>query len=487
MLRGSMWTLGIRWSIRLTGLVSTVLLARLLTPADYGIVAIAVVIVGAVDVFRLTGERSAIIRHPDPTREHYDSAWTMSVLLGLGLGMIILLLSPISASYFHEPRALAVVQVLAVRTMASGFENIGTLNFQRDLKFHKQFQFNAGATIASFVVTLVAAIVLRNYWALVIGMWTKQIAINVLSYTMEPFRPRFSFTKVREIWSFSIWTLVKGVGMYFNTQIDKIAIGGFAGAALMGRYDVASDLATSPSRELNDPVVTVLFPVMSTVQNDPVKRRTLYLGVLYWSGIICAATSIGVAVVANDMTDLVLGAKWHDVRPLIPWLSLSFGVLGLSSSVYSAFDTLGQPGRSARLQWLRLLCLAIFAFPVAYFSRSLEAVAMTRFFVTLAITPTLFVALGRALDVRLREFVVTLWRPVIAGGLMGAAVLGTNAMLSLVGPPRLAIDIVVGALSFSGVMMFLWQLVGCPDGPEQTVWARLSPAFRLLARVPRPS
>src|SRR5215472_7511173 len=135
MLRGSMWTLGIRWSIRLTGLVSTVLLARLLTPADYGIVAIAVVIVGAVDVFRLTGERSAIIRHPNPTREHYDSAWTMSVLLGLGLGLIILLLSPISASYFHEPRALAVVQVLAVRTMASGFENIGTLNFQRDLQF----------------------------------------------------------------------------------------------------------------------------------------------------------------------------------------------------------------------------------------------------------------------------------------------------------------------------------------------------------------
>src|SRR6185295_10500620 len=95
MFRGSMWIIAVRWSDRLLGLVSTLILARLLSPADYGIVAIAGMIVGIVEVFSYTGQNSAIIRHPNPTREHYDSAWTVSLILGLGLGLIIWVLAPL--------------------------------------------------------------------------------------------------------------------------------------------------------------------------------------------------------------------------------------------------------------------------------------------------------------------------------------------------------------------------------------------------------
>jgi len=464
--RGSAWTMASRWSVRLLGLVNTIVLARLLTPADFGIVAIAMIIAGAIEVFAQTGQLLALIRLQAPTRAHYDSAWTVSLLLNFGLGAIIWLVAPVTAIYFHEPRAAAVVHVVAFRTMIAGLENIGIVNFRRDLRFRAQFAYDASPSIVSFVLTLISAAILRNYWALVIGIMSQQIATICLSYLIEPYRPRISFAKVREIWSFSIWTLIRAVAFYLNTQVDKLAVGGFGGAATMGRYEVATDVGTSATAEINAPMIATLFPVMAKIQNDHAKRRELYLKVLYWSALICTSSSVGVALVTNDMVDLVLGRQWGDVKPMLPWLALAFGVLGLSSSVYSAFDVIGQPRTSARLQWVRFAALLCFIAPMAFFVRSAVAIAITRFVVTLLITPTLFMALARALELSLRDVFDTLWRPFAASLAMTVMVLACNALIAFTGPLRLSIDIALGAATYAAVVMATWAFFGRPEGPE---------------------
>ena len=474
MARGSFWTMCFRWSVRLTGLVSTVILARLLTPEDYGIVAIAMVIVGTIESFSQSSQRDVIVRHPDPTREHYDSAWTMYLLIGLACAVVLLIATPLTTYYFHEPRARPVVWVLALRFALSGTENIGTLNFRRHLRFDRQFVYTVWPAIASFVATVTSAFILRNYWALIIGVMTEQIVSIILSYVMEPYRPRICFTKVAEIWSFSIWMLLKNIGYFFFGQIELIAIGGVVGASSMGRYEVALDVATSPSQEIVNPVVTTMFPVLARVQNDPLRRRELYLSTLYWLALICVATSVGVALVSDDMVDLVLGAKWQNIKPLMPWFALSFGVFGLSSGVYSIFDSIGRPHISARLQWMRLLVLALVVFPVAYYYKSLLPVAIARFLVMCLITPTLFYALAGVLDLSLGDFVRTLWRPSLAGLGMVAAVLSLNAFTPVAGVLRLFGDIVLGAGVFGGLTMLLWLVDGQKEGPERVVLSYLA-------------
>jgi O-antigen/teichoic acid export membrane protein len=485
MVRGSAWSIGLRWSIRLTGLVSTVILARLLTPSDYGIVAIAALIVGTLEVFAQTGQYNAVVRHPNPTRDHYDSVWTVSLLLGLGLGVTIWAVTPLTTVYFQEPRAKLVVEILALRTMIRGLQNVGIINFARRLNFRRQFYFSVIPELVAFVVTIGFAIVLRNYWALVIGLMSQTSTTVILSYVMDPYRPRICFTKVREIWSFSIWSLFKNLGTYVNSQIDKIAVGGFAGATAMGRYDVARDLAISPTQELINPVVNTLMPVMARVQDDREKRRELYLGTLSWSALICTSASVGVALVAEDMADLVLGPKWHDVWTLMPWFALSWGVVGLTSGVSSVLLALGHPFASARLQWTRNAGFALTIFPVAYIFRDLQAIVITRFLVTLAVSPTMFYALSRVLDVPMRDFVNALWRPMVAGATMAVAVLALNAELALRGPPRLFLDIAWGALIYGATLIVLWIVSGRPSGPERVIgeWAGifLAPLRRRLA------
>src|SRR5215475_4055106 len=129
MVKGSAWTVAVRWSARFLGLISTIFLARLLTPRDFGIVTIGMIVVGTVEIFNQTGQHLAIIRHPAPTRAHYDTAWTIFILLSTVLGAAVFLAAPLTDIYFHEPRAIPVVQILALKTLMSGFENIGIVDF----------------------------------------------------------------------------------------------------------------------------------------------------------------------------------------------------------------------------------------------------------------------------------------------------------------------------------------------------------------------
>jgi O-antigen/teichoic acid export membrane protein len=482
MVRGWAWMLGTRWILRLTGLINTVVLARLLTPADFGIVAIATMIVGLVEIFGQTGQSSALIRHPNPTREHYDSAWTIQLLLGFALGLIVLALTPITTIYFHEPRAKLIVEILAFRTMLAGSQNIAVLNFRRTLRFERQFWFGITPSIVSLIVTIAAGFLLRNYWALVIGIISQHLVNFVLGYVMEPFRPRFSLSKAGEIWSFSTWAFIRYVGTYLNTLVDRVAIGGFAGSDAMGRYYVATDIATSPSQELVGPMTSVLFPVMATVQAERDKRRKLYLTALYWSALICTSTAIGVALVADDLVDLVLGPQWQDAKPLIPWLALSYGVLGMTSSAYTALDTIGKPLLSARLQWFRLAGFVLAMIPVAYFFRDLEAIAAMRLIITIVTAPALFLVLMEPFDLAPADFAGVLWRPVSTGLIMALAVVGMNSFIPFGGSPRFLLDILAGAASYVGALMILWLLSGRPDGPEKEAWERGRPLLVPLRR-----
>lgn len=467
LLRGSAWMVALRWAIRLTGVVSTVILARLLTPADFGIVAMAMIVVGMLEILAESGQGAAIIRHMSPSREHYDAAWTVSLLSGLAIAAGIVLIAPLSKAYFHEPRAIAVIQCLALRALLQGGENIGMVNFSRDLRFGGLFKYNIYTKLFSFCVTVTLAFVLRNYWALVIGIISAQAMRTTLSYVLHPYRPRLSFAKIPEIWSFSLWILVKSIGYYLNGRVDQIAVGGVAGTSAMGRYAVAADVAASPSEEVIGPMGTALYPVMARYQNNRPQLRRIYLQVLSWTTIICASTSVGVALVAPEMVRLILGSKWLSVIPLMVWLALDAGLMGLRAGAFALMDVVGLPQIGARMIWLRVFILAAVVFPVAYLTGNPVAIAAARFFATAAFIPSLFFAVGPHVSVTRYDYFVALWRPFAAAAAMVLAVWTANHVLPVTGNLRLAIDVVLGAGTYCGAILVLWQLSGRPDSPER--------------------
>lgn len=466
MVSGALWMIALRWALRLTGLVSTIILARLLAPHDFGIVAMAMIVIGTLEIFNQTGQKLVLIRLENPTPAHFDTAWTVSFLLGLCIAAAILAVAPFSQYYFHEPRVVPVMQCLALRAVLGGLENIGTVNFRRDLKFDRFFAYNVYPKLISFVITVTLAFLLRDYWALVAGMLSGQAALIVLSYVMHQHRPRFTLSKVREIWSFSIWAFIRSVGVYINTQVDQIMVGGFGGSSLMGRYAVATDVAQSPSREINEPMVAVLYPVMSRLQSDPAALRHAYLRTLGWTAFIFSTIGIGVALVAADFQHLILGAKWDGIAPLMVWLAICVSINGLGSPAYALFDALGKPHVGARLVWGRTFILAAAIVPVAYWTKSLVAIATCRAAAELVFLPGLFFAVRREVEITVPQFAQTLYRPIVASAAMALAVLLLNEALPFTGPLRLVIDAASGAAVFISVAMALWWAAGCPNTPE---------------------
>lgn len=471
LLHGSFWMIATRWGMRLTGVVSTVILARLLTPSDFGIVAMAMIVVGILEVMNQTGQKVVIIRHPDPVRADYDTCWTMSVLIGLGIAVLVIAASPLAERYYHDPRVIPVMQCLALRSALGGFENVGVLDFRRNLRFDRLFWYSLYPKLITFFITIFLAVVLRNYWALVGGMIATIVVTDILSYIMHPYRPFFSLEKLREMRSFSFWTLVRTIGWCLNFQVDLFAIGGVAGAAAMGRYSVASDVASTPSQELNNPLVMTLYPVMVKVQHDYPSLKRLYLQVLGWSAIICTSTSVGVALVAHDMVALFLGPKWITLVPLVPWLALSSGMLGLASGAYSVFDSIGVPQVGARMQWLRVVFLAAAIVPVVLLTRNLEWLAGMRLAATLLFMPTLFFAVGNRIGVSPWEYLGVFWRPFLATAAMTLIVLLLDSMGLEPGVDRLVIDVAGGTLAFVSSIYVLWYLSGRPQSPESDALA----------------
>lgn len=483
MLHGSAWMIALRWAVRLIGLVSTVILARLLTPADFGVVAIAMIVVGLFEMLSLTGQALAIIRHENPTREHYDSAWTISLLIGLAIAVGIFIAAPFTNAYFHEPRAVPVMQCLGLRAILGALENIGVVNFRRDLNFSRLVSYNIVTRVFQFALTITLAVTLRTYWALVAGILAGQSARTVFSYVVHPYRPRLSFARAAEIWSFSLWTFARAIAGYLQTQIDNIAIGGLLGTASMGRYTVSKDVATAPAMEITEPMITALFPVMSKVRSDPVELRHLYLRALGWAAIIGASTGFGILLVANDLVAVVLGPKWTAAAPILGWLALNGCTIALQNGGYTILDVLGLPHIGAGMQWARLAVYGVAICIVAWLTRNLVDIAAARVAISVVLLPTVFVMVGRRAGVSARQYIAVLWRPFAAAGVMSLVVLSLNGALPFAGALRLALDIAVGAASFGLSLMGFWIASGRPWTAERdviTMFERARPWLRTL-------
>ena len=170
MARGAVWMALLRFTVRSIGLISTMILARLLVPADFGLVAMATSIMAFLELATAFRFDIPLIQNQNAEDRHFDTAWTLNALFGVGLTVLLLILAYPAAEFFREDRLFAVINVLAFGFLITGFENIGVVNFRKQLDFRKDFVLLLAKKLVGFCVTIPLAFALRSYWALVAGI-----------------------------------------------------------------------------------------------------------------------------------------------------------------------------------------------------------------------------------------------------------------------------------------------------------------------------
>jgi O-antigen/teichoic acid export membrane protein len=467
MIVGSIWMLAMRWGNRVVGLLSTAILARILMPQDFGLVAMAGIMVGLLDTLSSFGVDLALIQNTAATRRHFDTAWTIQVIQGVGVAAILMVVAPFASWYFHEPRVVPLTRFLALGMVVGGFANIGVVAFRKDLDFGLEFRYSLYKKVISFVITLAMAMVLRNYWALAIGIVLSQIVGCVLSYLMHAYRPRFSLSAVREIWSFSQWMLFVNVGSYSYDKGDELIVGNLTTSRGMGIYAVAYEISNLPTTELVFPISRALFPGFARLVNEPNRLVLAYLNVLGFVSMFAIAAGLGIALVARDLTRIMLGPNWMDAIPLIQLLAI-FGVIravyGHAGNVLLA---LGYTRTVAAIMWLQI-ALLIPGTIVAGLKWGIIAIAAAKIGVALVFAWLLFYYLICTTSLTVTDLFLRIWRPAVSGVVMVMAVTALQRAFPG-GAPVVSLfrDAAFGAAVYVSSVTLLWLGSSRPAGTER--------------------
>jgi lipopolysaccharide exporter len=463
---GVLIVVGMRWTDRLIGLVSTMVLARLLVPEDFGIIAMASLVIGLIDVLLDMGVNITLIQNKDATQDDYDAAWTLRLLQSALASALIVVAAHPAAAYFHDLRLSSVIQVLAVSVLLAGCENIGIVSFQKKMEFGREFRFFFARRLIGFLITMAAAWYLQSYWALVIGTLAARLAAVVLSYALHPMRPRLSWVRMIPMLTFSSWNLLRGTSCYLAENLHRLLVGRRESTPVMGSYALASDIAAMPSVELLAPLNRVLFPLLVAVKDDPPQLKRVFLLAIAVQALIGVPAGAGLALVAHEAVRALLGERWMAAVPFIQIMGCINIVSALSVSGGYVLLAMGRAKVTALHAWGQVLMFAVLAEALIPTGGAM-AIAGLRLAVATAGLLSFIYLIGREQPSwRLLDVLRCVWRPCAAAAVMGLVLLGLPSMAHWPVLLPLLLKSGLGALVYGATVLALWLIGGRPDGAE---------------------
>ncbi|MEM9627255.1 MAG: lipopolysaccharide biosynthesis protein [Pseudomonadota bacterium] len=474
MARGAAWMVLMRLVVRVASLINMVILARLLVPEDFGLVAMAMIFVGAIDIFSEFNFDVALIQKQSADRADYDTAWTMSIIRGVVVAGLLLALALPAAEWLDEPRLAAVVAALSLAPLLTSFQNIGIVDFRKSLDFRRDFLFMASGKVVAVIVTVCLAIIFRNYWALVGGMIGGRLYRVAASYVMHPYRPRLSLQRWRALFAFTKWLLAHNILLYFRNRTDRLVVGKMLGAATLGLYTLAFDLANLVTSELIAPIRRALFPGYAKLSGDLAHMRAMFVDIFALTLWVGAPIPIGIGLLAGPLIGLLLGDGWEGVVPITQLLVIGGFAALLSSGSQPVYLASGRPEIQTYLMAASVvLLLPAIIIGVGVMGAIGAAIALVLVQTLIAIVDIVIVMSFLRVDVR--DLILSCWRTIIALGLMAATVHGiTRAWPDDIGAigaaSLLMIAATAGASVYLASSLSIWRLLGAEGGPERHVW-----------------
>lgn len=469
-LRGTAWAVLMRWSLRGVGLVSTIILARLLVPEDFGVVAMGALIIGFLEGFSELGVQMHLIRKPQASREDCNTAWTLGLIQHVLVALLLVLLSGVAADYFSEPRLTEVIIWVAASAIVTGFTNIGmTALVRKELDFARDFRFNLYRRMLSFFSVVGFAFWLRDYWALVYGQMLFAVYGLVLSYIMHPYRPRWNLSKAREFLAFSLAIIPINFAKYWRDRADILVVGKIGSAAALGVYSVASEMAALISQEIAKPVGRALLPSYAKLAGDHKELSKAFLHVLNAICIVSIPLGLGLSVLAYDFVVIIFGPKWVDAAPFLQWLSI-FGIVRLFSTTLSENILIvsGHEKRSAvaiSADGIVLLISVVIAGQIW----GISAIPIAATVSALMMLPITAFILIRSLPINWIDLSRTIWPASVSGFLMVIGILYLQSFLETNRIFVTLLSIFTGATMYAACIVSLWHLRGRPSGLEKEV------------------
>jgi O-antigen/teichoic acid export membrane protein len=463
--RGALLAVAMTWSLRLVGLFSVFILARLLSPADFGMAGLAMATVALVELFSVIGLRQALLRIPDPERSHLDTAWTIQLLMFGGLSAILVAVAPVAAWLYGEPALGPVIAVLATRFLLLGLVNIGIVDFDRNLDFGRDMRMRLSSRILSFVATVAAALLLRSYWALIIGLVLQSALFALSSYRAHPYRPHFSLARRRELLGVSGWMFLNFSAQVVHHQLERLVLGRFGAMHLIGLYSVSKDLASIFTQEIATALNRVTF-VTTSRSGRPLSESADRIGATLGAyAMIAAPLGLGLAATSQQAVAVLLGAQWIDAAPLLRLIAPASALYAVYKVIASSLQASGLERRGALLTCAGAAAAGIALAATAWAGGGAAALAVTALAVAAGLLAVGTLVLALAARTRAFALGMNIVRPFAAAAAMLMAVRAVGAPSGHV-LPDLLLQVTLGAAAYGAALLLIWFACGRPAGAE---------------------
>lgn len=342
-LRGAGWSVATRLSSRVVDLATLLILARVLSPADFGLTAIAASFISIIDMVLEIPLVQALVRLPTIDKAHLDTAFTIGVLRSAIIAVLMAAAAWPVAFVYHDARLLPIVLALSLGPIARSLYSPAVVHFYRDINFRVSFIADFSGKLIATLISLVALHAGLGYWTLVINQVTSSIMPTVLSYILAPYRPHLSLKKLSDFSSFTGWFTSSQILAAVSWQYDRVFLGYHVEKSVLGRYGVASDFSVLPTQSLIGPAMRPVMAAFATISDDQQRLQAAFLKAARLTMLIALPSGVGIALTADQIVHLVLGNQWSDAAVYLRWLSIAIMFTAYYQPVSSLALALDKP------------------------------------------------------------------------------------------------------------------------------------------------
>ena len=322
----------------------TIVLARLLVPEVYGLMALVTVFTAILQVFVDSGMGNALIQKKDADDLDFSSVFFFNLVMCISLYLLLFVCAPLIASFYHNPELTPVIRVLGITLLIAGVKNVQQAYVSRTLQFKRFFFATLGGTLGAAVIGIAMAYMGFGIWALVVHSLFNIVVDTVILWLTVRWRPRlqFSFSRLKELLRYG-WKLMASSLLHtFYTNLRTLIIGKLYTTADLAYYEKGQSFPTLIVSNINASIDSVLFPTMSGVQDNPETVKAITRRAIVTSSYLMWPMMVGLAVVAKPLVVLLLTEKWLDVVPFLQIICFSMGLEPLQTANLNAIKALGR-------------------------------------------------------------------------------------------------------------------------------------------------
>jgi O-antigen/teichoic acid export membrane protein len=331
-------------------LLRAFLLARILSPSDFGLMGMAFIVIYAGESFSQTGFYRALVQKKDRAEEYLDTVWTVTAIRGAVLTLLVWAIAPWVASFFETPEVTSIVRAISFVFVIQGLQNPALALLERGLLFARHATPQVVSIVCDLALSVALALAFRNVWAMVWGYLIGRAAFVVVSYAVRPYlpRPRISRDQAVEFYRYGRHIFRFTAVDYVIAQADKAMVGKLMGPEPLGLFSFASRLASMPARSLFGIVYRVAFPLFSRIQDETDRLRSAFTRSIGMTALLAAPVYAGLWAVGDDLVRVCLGEQWAEMSDSFRILCLGGPPLALYFLISAALAGIGRPEESAK-------------------------------------------------------------------------------------------------------------------------------------------